>query len=75
MFVLIKTMILEKDGIPIVGIMGADELEGYLELYDPKVKASISNSGREYRVGKIQPVGNLLASLEKSLTAKKRTKK
>jgi antitoxin (DNA-binding transcriptional repressor) of toxin-antitoxin stability system len=30
--------ILEKDGIPIVGIMGADELEDYLELRDPKIR-------------------------------------
>ena len=67
--------ILEKDGIPIVGIMGADELEDYLELHDPKVKASISKSSKEYRAGKIQPAGDLLASLEKSLRGKKRAKK
>ena len=28
--------ILEKDGIPIAGIRGADELEDYLEARDPK---------------------------------------
>ena len=36
--------ILEKDGIPIAGIMGADELEDYLELRDPKVRASSRES-------------------------------
>ena len=30
--------ILEKDGIPVIGIMAADELEDYLELPDRKVK-------------------------------------
>ena len=67
--------ILEKDGIPIVGIMGADELEDYFELHDPNVKASISKSSKEYRAGKFQPAGNLLASLEKSLSGKRRVKK
>ena len=28
--------ILEKDGIPVIGIMAADELEDYLELRDAK---------------------------------------
>ena len=58
--------ILEKDGIPIVGIMGADELEDYLELQDPKVKASIRKSNKERHAGKSRPAGDLLASLLKS---------
>jgi hypothetical protein len=29
--------ILEKDGIPVAGIMGAAELEDYLKLQAPKV--------------------------------------
>ena len=58
-----------------MGIMGADELEDYLELHDPKVQASINKSSKEYRAGKIQPAGDLLASLEKSLGGKRRTKK
>ena len=63
--------ILEKDGIPIVGIMGADELEDYLELRDPKVKASIRKSSKEYQLGKAEPAGKLLAALSRSKGAKK----
>ena len=33
--------ILEKDGIPVAGIMGAAELEDYLELQDPKIREHI----------------------------------
>ena len=33
--------ILEKDGIPVVGIMDADEMEDYLELRDPAIKRQI----------------------------------
>lgn len=38
--------ILEKDGLPVIGIMDADEMEDYLELCDPKVSAQIRQSNR-----------------------------
>ncbi len=31
-------IILEKDGIPVAGLMDIDELEDYLELQNPKIK-------------------------------------
>ena len=40
--------ILEKDGIPIAGIMSSDELEDYLELQDPKVNEIIREGHKEY---------------------------
>lgn len=55
--------ILEKDGIPIAGLMGADELEDYLELRDPKVRADIRKSHQEYLAGKSRPAEALLAEL------------
>ena len=55
--------ILEKDGIPVAGIMGADELEDYLELRDPKVKRFIAESHREHAAGKSRPATALLAEL------------
>ena len=55
--------ILEKDGIPIVGIMDADELEDYLELQDPKVKRDIAKSTQEFREGKGRPARDFLAEL------------
>ncbi len=62
--------ILEKDGIPVIGIMSADELEDYLEVRDPKVKASIAASQRDYLTGKKRPAGALLTELQK-ITAKR----
>ena len=47
--------ILEKDGIPVVGIMDADEMEDYLELRDPKVKAQIRQSNLDVRAGRGYP--------------------
>jgi len=63
--------ILEKDGIPVIGIMAADELEDYLELRSPKVKASISASTRDRAAGKTRPAGKLLGELRRS--AQRRT--
>ena len=64
--------ILEKDGIPVAGIMGADELEDYLELRDPKVKRFIAEIHREHLAGKSRPVSALLRELK--ATAAKRSK-
>jgi hypothetical protein len=58
--------ILEKDGIPVIGIMSADELEDYLELKNPKVKASIVASRKDFGRGKSRPAATLLAELKKS---------
>jgi PHD/YefM family antitoxin component YafN of YafNO toxin-antitoxin module len=63
-------VILEKDGIPIAGLMDIDEFEDYLELQDAKVRAHIRTSTAEYRAGKSRPAGDLL----KELTTGKRGK-
>jgi hypothetical protein len=62
--------ILEKDGIPVIGIMSADELEDYLELKDPKVKAAIAKSRSDQASGKSRPAATLLAELKKGATRK-----
>lgn len=56
-------VILEKDGIPVVGIMDIDEFEDYLELQDPKAREDIRRSYREYLAGKGRPAEQLLAEL------------
>ena len=52
--------ILEKDGIPVIGILDADELEDYLELRDAKVEAAIRESGADVRAGRVRPAHVLL---------------
>src|SRR6266852_103978 len=67
--------ILEKDGIPVAGLMDADELEDYLELQDPKVRAEIEKSRREYIAGKGRPIEEFLAKLrseKRRVNAKRR---
>ena len=62
--------ILEKDGIPVIGIMAADELEDYLELRSPKVKTSIAASARDRAAGKIRPAAKLLTELKRTAIRK-----
>ena len=63
-------IILEKGGIPVVGIMDADELEDYLEVHDPEVQAQIRKSTEEYRAGKGRPAEEFLAELLREGEAK-----
>ena len=57
-------VILEKDGIPLVGVMDIDEFEDYLELQDPKVKRIIEEGRQQYLAGKSRPAEQLLRKLE-----------
>ena len=59
-----KYVILEKDGIPLAGLMGIDEFEDYLELQDPRVRAHIAKSRQEFRAGKSRPAEELLRELQ-----------
>lgn len=57
-------LILEKDGIPVAGIMDIDEFEDYLELQDPKVRAINARGRQEYLAGKSRPAEDLLSQLQ-----------
>ncbi|MBI4229188.1 MAG: type II toxin-antitoxin system Phd/YefM family antitoxin [Deltaproteobacteria bacterium] len=56
--------VLEKDGIPVVGLMDIDEFEDYMELQDPNIKKQIRKSYGEYTKGKSRPVKDFLSELE-----------
>ena len=60
-----ERFVLEKDGIPVAGLLDIDEFEDYLELQDPKVRAHIRNSNAEYLAGKSRPAETLLTELRK----------
>jgi len=56
-------VILEKDGIPLAGVMDIDEFEDYLELQDPQVRAHIAKGRQELLAGKSRPAAKLLTEL------------
>jgi PHD/YefM family antitoxin component YafN of YafNO toxin-antitoxin module len=70
--------ILEKGGIPIAGIMDADEFEDYLELRDPGMKKQIEASRKDFEAGRVRNVSDFIAELraEKRVSkARKSTKR
>lgn len=62
--------ILEKGGIPVIGIMAADELEDYVEMREAKVKASITASRGDRAKGKTRPAADLLGELRRGKARK-----
>ena len=56
--------ILEKDGIPVVGLMHVDDLEDYLEMQNRSVKNQIQTSAAEYRRGEARNAHSFLAELK-----------
>ncbi len=67
--------IVEKDGVPLIGIMDADEMEDYLEVRDPQVRRFIRQSHQQYSDGKHRPARKLLAELRRQNTSKSRKKR
>jgi len=65
-------VILEKDGIPVAGLMDIDEFEDYLELQDPKVREHIRKSQQEHLAGKSRPAREFLAELRREAERKAR---
>lgn len=65
-------VILEKDGIPVAGLMDIDEFEDYLELRDPKVREHIRKSYQEYLAGKSRPADEFLEQLRQEAIRKVR---
>ena len=62
--------ILEKDGIPVAGILDADELEDYLELQDPAIRQQIAESNADIAAGRVRPASEFLAELKRMKAAK-----
>jgi hypothetical protein len=62
--------ILEKDGIPVIGILDADEMEDYLELRDPGVRGQIAQSNADIPSGRTRPAAALLTELKRIKAAK-----
>src|SRR5258708_23139025 len=64
--------ILEKDGIPVAGLLDADEVEDFLEMQDPGVQSQIRKRPEGTRGGEGRHAGKFLADLRR--TAHRRMK-
>jgi restriction endonuclease len=57
--------ILEKDGIPVVGLMHVDDFEDYLDQQDESLKAQIKAGHKDYLAGRTRDLSALLAELRR----------
>ena len=65
--------ILEKDGIPVIGIMDAGEMEDYIELRNPKIRSQITESNEDVKAGRTRPASELLRELGRKPVKKPKT--
>lgn len=57
-------VVLEKDGIPVAGLLDIDAVEDYLEARDPALLKRLRASMKAYRSGRGRPVREFLNELK-----------
>ena len=67
-----ECFILEKDGIPVAGIIDVDELDDHLELNDTALKRQIKAGYKEYLRGKTRDAGDFVAELRRASAGRKK---
>lgn len=67
-----ECFVLEKDGIPVAGVVDLDSLEDILELEDPIVKKRIAASARDDQKRKTRKVSEFLFEQRVSLKSKRK---
>jgi hypothetical protein len=67
--------VLEKDGMPVAGLMDIDEFEDYLELRDESVQRVIADSRREHLDGRGFPARDLIEELQKEARRGRRSRR
>jgi PHD/YefM family antitoxin component YafN of YafNO toxin-antitoxin module len=58
-------VVLEKDGIPVAGLIDIDALDDYLELTDPALRRRIKANMKAYHAGRGRPARAFLAELKR----------
>jgi PHD/YefM family antitoxin component YafN of YafNO toxin-antitoxin module len=57
-------VVLEKDGIPVAGLLDIDAVEDYLEAQDPGLRRRLRASMKAHRAGRTRPVRDFLGELK-----------
>lgn len=66
-----EQFVLEKDGIPVAGIVNMEDLEDILEMRDPELQKQIDEGYQEYVRGETKDTRQFLAELKKERKPKK----
>lgn len=67
-----ECFILEKDGIPVAGLMNVDDMEDWLELQDPGMRQQIADGYVEYQKGETTSLDDFLAEVTKPKSGEKK---
>lgn len=65
-----ERFILEKDGVPVAGIIDVDELDDHLELHNAALKRQIKAGYKEYRAGKTRDAAAFIGELRNEAMSK-----
>jgi len=57
-------VVLEKDGIPVAGLVDINALEDYLESTDPALRRRMRASMNAYRSGRARPLREFMGELK-----------
>lgn len=69
-----ECFVLEKDGIPVAGIMNADDMEDWLEHQDPDMRTQIAEGHAEYQEGDTTSLDAFIADVRKKSPGKRQSK-
>lgn len=67
-----ECFILEKDGIPVAGLMSVDDMEDWLELQDPGMRKHVAEGYAEYARGETTSLDEFLAEVRKPVSRGKK---
>ena len=69
-----ECFVLEKDGIPVAGIMNVDDMEDWLEQQDPGMRRQIAEGYAEYQEGYTTSLDAFITDVRKKSPDKRKSK-
>jgi len=67
-----ECFILEKDGIPVAGLMSVDDMEDWLEFQDPGMRKQIAEGYAKYERGETTSLDEFLSDVKKPTARERR---
>jgi hypothetical protein len=71
-----ELFVIEKGGVPMAAVMGLDDLDDFLDMFDEDLKAQIAEGWAEYKRGELKKTGQeFLDELRGELHGERRKRK
>ena len=69
-----ECFVLEKDGIPVAGIINVDDMADWLEQQDPSMRTQIAEGYAEYQKGDTTSLDEFITDVRKKSPGKRESK-